>query len=142
MVTAPEASVTRIVTPDRPGSSPSRTPFPLTSLNFTPLIVPPTGRFPNRMTETDRCAKLITAWLVPGTGGAVCVNPAGTVSLNVKVPKGTFANVKLPWASVTTDSWEAAVSLIEDVRVIVTPASPVSPASRTPLPFASRNFVR
>ena len=118
--TTPPASVTRIVTPESPGSPASRTPLPLTSLNFTPLIAPvvTSGRLPKRSPVTVRCAKLIVDEIVPGGAGAVWANPAGTVSFRVKTPKGTV-KVKFPLASVTTDSGAPVGSLIDPVRVIV-----------------------
>src|SRR5207253_1927524 len=133
--------VREIVTPDSPGSPASRTPLPFRSLNFTPAIEPVIRRLPKRLPDEVRCAKLTFAEIVPGAAGAVCVNPGGGVSVSVKAPNGTLANVKLPWASVTTERVAFAASLTEAVRVIVTPARPGSPASRTPVPFKSRNFV-
>ena len=70
--TFPAASRSWIVTPASPPSPVSRTPLPLTSLNFVPEIVAGAARFPKRRPETVWCPKSRVAVRVPGGGGAVC----------------------------------------------------------------------
>src|SRR5262245_34508718 len=74
---------------------------------------------------------------VPGASGAVCTNPAGTVSDIVYVPGGRPRKEKLP------DESDVAFTTVppEFRSWITTPERPGSPGSRAPLPFRSLNFV-
>ena len=80
--TVPAASVSRIVTPESPGSPASRTPFPLRSLNFVPET-PPACRLPKRFPVELGADSEIVTLIVPAPPGTVWTNPAGTVSRRV-----------------------------------------------------------
>ena len=107
-------------------------------MNFVPEIEPVCAA-PARLPKRNPVA----AWprasgtlKVPGAAGAVCVKPAGTISESVNVPAGSPVKEKAPEASVVV----VAVGPEGNFNWIVTPESPGSPASRTPLPFESLNF--
>ena len=69
VVICPTGSRNWIVTPAIPGSPVSRTPLPLTSLNFVPETEAGKARLPKRRPVTAWWPKSSVAEIVPGGGG-------------------------------------------------------------------------
>ena len=143
VVTWPLELVRRIVTPESPGSLPSRVPFPFRSLNFVPETAAPSAavseQVPYRVARRE--VSVTGSFRAPAV--AVCWKPRGHGLRKRVGADGTSEKLKVPprQSRSAHGRRHPAGELPAATGVSVSDARlPVSPSSSAPFPLRSLNF--